>query len=528
MKTSFLSRFTPSSMSAETLEKIFVKRHDLADDLVDAIRESATSENKHFRLLVGMRGIGKTHLVSLVYHRISQMEDLRDKLVIAWLREEEWGIDSFLSLLQRIFRVIKEEYPDEYNQTLNLEVESLYELSPENAEFKAASLLKEFIGKRTLLIIAENLDILFQGLDDIGQKQLRAYIQNYSFISILATSQSLFDGIKRQDDPFYGFFYPYFLETLQINEAVDLLTQIVELEGDSELKSFIRTVAGYSRIRVIHHLAGGNPRIYVIFSQFITRKSLDELVEPFMQMLDDLTPYYQTKMQYLSPQQRKIIEFLVERRHPVIMTEIAKRCFISEQITSGQLKELCSKGYVCLEKIGSESFYELREPLMRFCLEVKKQREESIRLFVDFLRCWYTKEELQQRLGMKSETITNGFTTNDAQAGLSMGLARDLTSNYSDTREDFNYRIKALPEDAVMEHEYIMKALEEMDMEEEDNPRFVAYRKEFDGFWEKEDYTDALKYAKKLVENRGDSQDWVLQGHCLNREHPTFYLASKD
>jgi chromosomal replication initiation ATPase DnaA len=122
MKTSFLSRFTPSLMSAETLEKIFVKRHDLADDLVDAIRESAISENKHFRLLVGMRGIGKTHLVSLVYHRISQMEDLRDKLVIAWLREEEWGVDSFLSLLQRIFRALKEEYCDEYEIQLNLEV----------------------------------------------------------------------------------------------------------------------------------------------------------------------------------------------------------------------------------------------------------------------------------------------------------------------------------------------------------------------------------------------------------------------
>ena len=54
-----------------------------------------------------------------------------------------------------------------------------------------------------------------------------------------------------------------------------------------------------------------------------------------------------------------------------------------------------------VESIGREAFYELQEPMMRFCLEVKKQRGQPIKLFVDFLRCWYTREELWQRLGME-------------------------------------------------------------------------------------------------------------------------------
>lgn len=273
MKSTFLSRFTPSLMPPETLEAIFVQRHELASDLVEAIRHSVLTQNKHFRLLIGMRGIGKTHMVTLVYHRISKMEDLRDKLVIAWLREEEWGVTSFLDLLLRIFRALKEEYPPEYDVKLNQQVEALYKLSQEEAELQAALLLRKFIGKRTLLIIAENLDDLFDGLGDIGQKQLRAYIQNYSFITILATAQSLFDGVSRYEDPFYGFFYPYFLEDLKIDEAVNLLKQIAIFEGDDELEAFICTPKGNSRIRAVHHLAGGNPRVYVIFSQFLTRKS---------------------------------------------------------------------------------------------------------------------------------------------------------------------------------------------------------------------------------------------------------------
>ena len=37
------------------------------------------------------------------------MDDLGDRLLIAWLREEEWGITSFLDLLLRIFRALQEE-----------------------------------------------------------------------------------------------------------------------------------------------------------------------------------------------------------------------------------------------------------------------------------------------------------------------------------------------------------------------------------------------------------------------------------
>jgi DNA-binding transcriptional ArsR family regulator len=126
------------------------------------------------------------------------------------------------------------------------------------------------------------------------------------------------------------------------------------------------------------------------------------MVEPFMQMLDNLTPYYQARMMHLSPQQRKIVDFLCDRRHAVTVKEIAQRCFITHQTASGQLKSLREMGYVTSEAIGRESYYELREPLMRFCIDVKKQRGEPIRLVGDFLRLWYSQTELQQRLELLS------------------------------------------------------------------------------------------------------------------------------
>jgi replication-associated recombination protein RarA len=68
MPTPLLSNFTPSLMSPETLEKIFVQREEIAQDLVDRIILSATTPAKHHSLLIGARGMGKTHLVSLVYY----------------------------------------------------------------------------------------------------------------------------------------------------------------------------------------------------------------------------------------------------------------------------------------------------------------------------------------------------------------------------------------------------------------------------------------------------------------------------
>ncbi|MEG3899382.1 MULTISPECIES: tetratricopeptide repeat protein [unclassified Microcoleus] len=495
MKNTFISRFTPSLMSPETLEAILVQRHALAEHLVELIRVSALTDNKHFQLLIGPRGIGKTHLVSLIYHRVAKMEDLRDKLLIAWLQEEEWGIASFLDLLRGIFRALAKEYKAEYEAELHDDVEKLYDLSPEQAEFKAAELLRDFVGKRVLLLIVENLEDVFSGLGDFGQKQLRAYIQNYSFLTILATSQSLFDGVKLSNNPFYDFFDLHELDEFKLDDAVALLNHIAKLEGNSDLASFIQSPTGRDRIKVVHYLSGGSPRVYIVFSAFLmTPESLDKLVEPFMEMLDSLTPYYQDKMKYLSNQQRKIVDFLCERGGAAPVKEIAKRCFISQRTVSSQLKDLRDKGYVKTEEIGRESWYEWREPLMRFCLEVKKQRNQPIPLIVDFIRVWYTRKELQQRLGLRMADV-----------------------DWAEKEGHFMYRqgLKPIPPDAVMEREYYTRALEAIERNEED-PRLKAYFDEIQNCIEQKDYVSALEYAEKLVASRGEARDWVEKGRCLN------------
>ncbi len=390
MDKSALFSFTPSLMDGETLEAIFVQREALAADLVERIRESVLTQNKLHTLIIGARGMGKTHLVSLVHHRIQAMDDLKERLLIAWLREEEWGVTSFLDLLLRIFRALAEGDP-----TVEGRMEGLYELSAEDAEATGVRLLNELIGERTLLLIAENLDDLFGGLGEQEQQKLRAFLQTHANCTILATSPRLFNGVQRRTAPFYGFFRPVHLDELTTAQAQQLLANIAKLRHQKDLVDFLNTSTGQTRVKAIQHLAGGNPRIYIIFADFLTHQSLEELVSPFMSLVDVLTPYYQSRMQYLSAQQRKIVELLCEKKHPLAVKTISQRCFMTAQTASSQLKELREKGYVKAKAIGRDAFYEITEPLMRICLGIKKERGEPLQLMVDFLRVWYPKTELQ-------------------------------------------------------------------------------------------------------------------------------------
>jgi hypothetical protein len=90
--------------------------------------------------------------------------------------------------------------------------------------------------------------------------------------------------------------------------------------------------------------------------------------------------------------------------------QVSEDAFISDRNVSRQLGELKQKGYVTSEKRGKESLYEMAEPLMRLCLEVKKQRGKPLRLVAAFLRAWYSDSSLQRELEGES-----GISANNAR-----------------------------------------------------------------------------------------------------------------
>ena len=330
-----ISSYTPSLLDVETLGSIFVKRQPLLDDIYARHKSSILEKSKHFTLLVGPRGMGKTHLMSMLYHKFSGDKKMNNKVMIAWLREEEWGIASYLDLLTQIIKTLITQYE---LSGFSERVEQLLSLSLQQAEYQAEKILTGILKQKVLLILTENLNLIFDSIEKDGQEKLRALIQNTGKITIIATSQSLFTGVSLRTCPFYGFFNITHLERLSFNDAVELLINIAKYEEKQDLVEILQTEKGRVRVRALHHLAGGSPRIYVIFSQFIQADSLDEFTSPMLKMLDELTPYYQAKMLELSPQQRKLVTFLCRARGAVTVQEIARQNHISQQPPQASLK----------------------------------------------------------------------------------------------------------------------------------------------------------------------------------------------
>jgi tetratricopeptide (TPR) repeat protein/DNA-binding transcriptional ArsR family regulator len=431
--------FTPSRTDPKDLEYILVQRHKLLEDAVERVRESALTAHKHHLLFVGPRGCGKTHLVTLIVNRLTSDDKLADHLRIAWLNEDE-TCTTLLELLLKIHAALERRYPDQYTKEM---LAPAYDRDPRAALTFVSNHLLSSLGNRTLLVAVENLDAIFEELGESGQKELRSLLQENPKLTIVATAQRLVEDLSDRARPFFGFFQIEYLKPLNVDEATELLRNIARLNDKKDVVEFLSTNRGRSRVRALHHLSGGNHRIYIVLSQFITRDSIDALLAPFMKMVDELTPYYQERIRWLPPLQRKIVETLCACETTVPVKEIARRLFSTPQTISSQLQNLREKGYVESNQRGRESLYEVSEPLMRICVEVKEnQSHQPLRLLVDFLRIWYDDQELKHRLeGLESTSascayLQSAILRNSAEGNLRKKiLLEDLQSTFSEKND---------------------------------------------------------------------------------------------
>jgi Cdc6-like AAA superfamily ATPase len=197
-----ISAYTPSNTDRGILKRIFVQREKLLERIVDRLSRSMTTRDKHQMLLVGPRGCGKTHLVSLAVWELQSKEALRDQMRIAWLGED----DSFTGLVHLAFGIARQlalEYPDEFPADFRTSVRGL---SQDDAALVVLQSTIRRLGKRNLLLVTENMDQTFESLGDSGRKKWRAFLQETRKIATLATAQQLFTAVSDRKEAFFGFF----------------------------------------------------------------------------------------------------------------------------------------------------------------------------------------------------------------------------------------------------------------------------------------------------------------------------------
>lgn len=396
MINSLLS-FGAKSVNPLLLEETLTTRKIVVDEIEHKCVAKILKHTTYQSLVIAPRGSGKTHMTKVLHHRLINNEEIRDKCVIAYMSEDEVGIDSLTDLIVSMFRAFM-RYEEPGSEILNEKIEEAADISKINERIAfIKTTLNEFANGRIIILLIENFDQIMEALKKNGQEELRDFIHENNNLSIIATSQNLIQALQKSDFPFYNFFNIFNLKKLTYDESVSFFKKIATAENHSELIIEMDTPSFSGKLKAIYELTEGNHRLLVTFYSFLKAEYKSEFSNVFVKVMNDLKPYYEQFITALSTQQQKIVKFLSQHRRAISGKEIARACFIEPSTLSKQTSLLYEMRIIDKSKSGKDVFYELREPLMRISFEIGDNPNGIASLFASFLSAFYEPDELGER-----------------------------------------------------------------------------------------------------------------------------------
>ncbi len=391
-----LLTFNAKSVDAEILEQTLIGRKETLDRLEKELISKVKNKFTYQCLIIAPRGGGKTHMIQVLYNRLKKNKSISNKILIAYMVEDETGIANFLDFMLRILESFS-RYKEVNRKNLKEAIFEISNIATQHQEAAIKNLLLDYIGNKTLIVLIENLNIVFEGMKTNGQAKLRDFMHEYNKISLVTTSQNLFAQVQKSDYPFYNFFKTHHLEKLDYPQSLELMQAIASAEGNKRVSEQLQEPETHGKIRAIYELTGGNHRLLVSFYSFLKAEIKSDLSLVFIKTMNDLKPYYEQFIKKLPVQEQKIVKHLSLKHKPQKGKDIARSCFIPPNIISKQLSELYNKGHIDKHKEGKDAYYELKEPLMRICFEINESPDGIAKLFVDFLSVIYTSQELKSK-----------------------------------------------------------------------------------------------------------------------------------
>ncbi len=400
--------YTPRQDTPESLRACFVAREFLLNELLQSIREQSQENNLQHWMIIGSRGLGKSHLIALLYHSVKEDPGLAGKWVPLLMKEEEQGVFSLHTLFTRILTILSEEVerkdPERAGQLASyLSDLKKGKLSKEDILEGVLACLKDFTAAtaRKLLVLVENTDDLFTRCvpktNEI--KRLRKIVQHDNHILLIATSPGQFGRITSSGAPLYQFFRIRTLELLSFEHALELLNCWSRMDPDrKEIEPFRRED---TKLRVLYHLTGGNPRLLLFLYMAVSGQGgIKRAVDTFSRLLEqDLSNYYLSRMRELSNQEQPIVIALAEADRSLTQKEIAQQTFLPQASIGTAMMRLESHGTVrpVSGKKGKNTLYTLTDHLFRLWYRWRTGLRERkvIEALVEFLGIWYRRKELQ-------------------------------------------------------------------------------------------------------------------------------------
>lgn len=398
--------FNPREAPAEQLESTLVGRKEILEEILADLTRQASSASRQHWLIRGPRGIGKTHLMGVVYHRVKADRVLASAYLPIWLAETEgFEVYSAATLLLHVAAELAEELRATESHAAAqidnaLAASSAGGDDPALFDELAQLLISAANGHgRILLVLMENLDAIlgaFPSRRAGGEAaRLRSLLTHDRELLFLSTTPTRYlASLQDPGRPLFGQLRERTLRPLEEDEVGDLFRRLAQASG--------RAVAGggvHSRLRrrVLHRLTGGNPRALVMAFGLLTgAPGAQAVVGELEALLDAQTAYFEARLARLAPRERAIVTSMALAPTNLTISEIARRTRLPLRPLSTQIKRMVEDGQLAtaLGSGGKGSVYELSDGLFRIWYQYRKGRR-LLEPVVRFLAFWYDPEELE-------------------------------------------------------------------------------------------------------------------------------------
>jgi tetratricopeptide (TPR) repeat protein len=486
-------RFQPDAMDKELLERLFTgkNRKNQLKKLAKEIESAVKNKTPRYYLIIGPRGVGKTHFITLLYYEV--IERIENVLPIK-LSEEEFSIYRVSDLLLRILEMTEGR----------TDFSDFERMSDDEVVIAALDELKRK-GKLIVLFLENLNQILGKQMSKTEVQRLRSILQTENIFTVVTTAPLVFPQVSEHQEPFFNFFDIIYLKELTRDDLKELVMEIASIENNEE---FLSNMDEYARkIDAVGVLTGGSPRMAILLYELMSKGKIADVEKAFFKLLDENTPYYQDVFTLLSAEKRKVFDTLITIEKPATPKEIAKKARLDDKTVNTLLRRLEKDGYVISRRMGKTTKYEVRERLFRLWRELRRQpfAMQKLSILVEFLELWYSPEERKEKFLEHFEHLRD--TQEETRARETSYWFSCLPKGYK--KELIPRVVKGVYEVGVV------KLLDELVYGDKEL-KAEATKAEFMILLEKGDYEELLKKAEEMIKlDVENAFAWVVKGRVL-------------
>ena len=410
--------YNPHEQSKEQLVASFVVRQDVFQELFREIKAAAMSEPEAHYVIEGPRGTGKTTLLLRLSYEVENDPALRAWLIPVVLKEEAYyGIRR----LYRLWETIAQELAAKEKTFAGLpeQMRMAYDAPPAAAftdtaeERSCFNLLHAALathGKKILLCI-DNLGDLLLNFSEPENLRLIEILRTYPHLRLIGATPVILEAFLPKNHVFARFFETLRLEGLNKEETRQLLTALAQVYHEEDA---IRTVLAQhpGRVEALRLLTGGVIRTMVLLFEIFTENEAGSALTDLDQILDRVTPLYQSRMQDLTPLQREVVHAIALDWDAVSPAEIARKTRLAPAEVAAVLDEL-EKVFIVRQTAPEPSgrFYQLKERFFNIWYLMRLApggNRSKVLWLLHFLESWYNQAELSQRARQHTAALLAG------------------------------------------------------------------------------------------------------------------------